>query len=300
MERLAAADLRVATIGHRLLTASASRCGLRKPATGLLLHSLAQYRGVYREQAMASWSFPAPVSVESVVPDSPAARAGIRSGDGLMAIGDRTLPLDLPPNAPTTELRDSAEEQLNIASPSAPVILAIRRGDQNLAIVLIPVPACRSKIEVAPGLKGAARADGRTIQLGQAFVERVDDDGLAVAIAHELAHIILEHRKQLASLEETGRSTRPLARRYEDEADLLSLDLLSGAGWDPAIAPRFMRQQGKRYDPALPGSGKHRSAEDRARRMEQHILARQSADCSLNFGLSASRSKWCTVPRFAA
>jgi PDZ domain len=300
MERLATADLRVATIGHRLLTASVARCSLRMPATGLLLHSLAQYRGEYRKQALASWSFPAPVSIESIVPDSPAARAGIRSGDGLLAIGDRPLPMDLPPGAPTTELRDRAEEELQAASPTAPISLTIRREDRDLVIILTPVAACRSRIEVAPGMKGAARSDGRTIQLGQAFVERVDDDGLAVAIAHELAHTILEHRNQLASLEAAGRSTRPLARQFEDEADLLSLDLLSGAGWDPAIAPRFMRQQGKRYDPALPGLGKHRSAEDRARRMEQHILARQSADCSLNFGLAARRSNRCTVPRFAA
>jgi hypothetical protein len=300
MERLAAADLRVATIGHRLLTASVARCSLRMPSTGLLLHSLAQYRGEYRKQALASWSFPTPVSIESIVPDSPAARAGIRSGDGLLAIGDRQLPMDLPQGAPTTELRDRAEEELQAASPTAPISLTIRRGDRDLVIVLTPVAACRSRIEVAPLMKSAARSDGRTIQLSQAFVERVDDDGLAVAIAHELAHSILDHRKQLAIQEATGRSTKPLARQFEDEADLLSLDLLSGAGWDPAIAPRFMRQQGRRYDPTLPGSGKHRGAEDRARRMEQHIFGRQSAYSSSNFCLASNRSNRCTVTRLAA
>lgn len=296
MQRLAIADLRVATTGFRLLTTNATRCSSSMPATGLLLHSLAQYRGASRVRAEAYWLFSAAVSIEAVVPDSPAARAGLRSGDGLLAIGEQRLPENLPPGTPTTGLRDHAETLLAALPPAAPITLTVRRGDQIQAIVLLPVPACRSRIEVAPGLKGAAQSDGQTIQLGLAFVERVDDQGLAVAIAHEFAHTILEHRKQLASREAAKRPSRAMARLFEDEADLLGLDLLSAAGWDPAIAPRFMRQQGKRYDPSLPGSGKHRSAEDRARRMEQHIRARLPAFCDLEGGQPLYRNEFCRRP----
>ncbi|HQV02563.1 MULTISPECIES: PDZ domain-containing protein [unclassified Novosphingobium] len=277
LQRLAVVDLRVASIGYRLLTANSARCTMLMPANGLLLHSLPQYRAELRDEAVSIWTFPAAVSIEAVVPQGPAARAGIRSGDGLLEIEGQALPQSLLPGQPTTGLRDHAEELLQARPPAGPIALTIRRGDHNLTVMLASVPACRSKIEVAPGLKGAARSDGRTIQLGQAFAESIDDDGLAVAIAHELAHTILSHRKQLASLGAQGRSTRALARRFEDEADLLSLALLSDAGWDPAIAPRFMRAQGKRYDPVLPGSGKHRSAEDRARRMELYIRSGRTA-----------------------
>ncbi|MFM5949483.1 MAG: PDZ domain-containing protein [Novosphingobium sp.] len=300
VERLATADLRVALIGYRLQTNNIPRCKAQMPATGLLLHSLAQYPQSFRGQAMARWPFPAAVSIESVIPDSPAAHAGLRSGDGLLAIGDQTLPLGLAPGEPTTGLRDRAEDLLNTLPPSAPISITIRREDRTLALAMLPVPACRSKIEVAPGLKIAARSDGRTIQLGLAFVERIDDDGLAVSIAHELAHTILEHRKQLERLEGAGRRSKDLARQFEDEADLLSLDLLRSAGWDPAIAPRFMRSQGKHYDPAMAGSGKHRSAEDRAKRMEHKIRSGGSALCRAEPHHAANRSKLCIVPRDAA
>ena len=279
IENLAKVDARVAQVGFRLLTANVARCPSRMPATGLVLHSLFQYRGPYRAAALDTWTFPAAVSVAVVIPQSPAARAGLHSGDGLIRIAGMELPQSLPGQAPTTWLRDDAESRLAALPPAAPIALTIRRGEQNLPITVEPIPACRSRIEVAPGLKSAAQSDGATIQLGQAFAERSDDDGLAVAIAHELAHTILEHRQTLRKLESDGLPTKGLARAFEDDADMLSLELLAAAGWNPMIAPRFMRREGRRYDPVIPGSGKHRSAEDRARRMEQRLQAPPFSQC---------------------
>jgi predicted Zn-dependent protease len=127
---------------------------------------------------------------------------------------------------------------------------------------------------VVAGRKIKAQSDGATIQLGQAFAASLTDEELAFAIAHELAHVALDHRAKLAAFElpapnkESKRERARLAKLFEDEADLLSLHLLADAGWDPAIAPRFMRGKGRKFDG---GSRVHRKAPDRARLMEQEI-----------------------------
>lgn len=58
--RLRDSDQRVASVGFRLVTGNTAVCKRLNPATGLILHSLEQYRGASKDQAMALWTFPAP------------------------------------------------------------------------------------------------------------------------------------------------------------------------------------------------------------------------------------------------
>jgi hypothetical protein len=288
VEQLRTTDVRVAAIGYRLFTRNAARCAAQMPATGLLLHSLGQYSGLARPAVLTMTSVPSPVSVLAVVDQAPAGLAGVRPGDGIEAINGVPLPVTRPPGTHSSLLRDQAETRLNALPPSAPIVLLVRRGDAVMPFTITPVPACRTRLAVVAGKGVIARSDGQIIQLGQDFAERIDDNGIAVALAHELAHSVLGHRAELATLEaapNTSRNRRDraaLARRAEDEADLLSLHLLAGAGWDPAIAPGFFRRAGRRFDSIWPGNKPHRSAAGRAARMELEIAAmvRPAKPCS--------------------
>ncbi|MBN8501136.1 MAG: peptidase M48 family protein [Sphingomonadales bacterium] len=277
VEQLRATDLRVATVAFRLFTRNADRCPAQMPATGLLLHSLGQYSAAAQPAVLAIVPTPSVVSVLGIVEASPAAHAGIQPGDGIEAVNDVPVAAEATASTGATYLRDKVERQLVVLPPDAPIRLLIRRGNTYIPVVVMPVPACRSRLEVVAGKTVVARSDGHIIQVGQAFAERIDDDGLAVALAHELAHTILRHRDQLAELERLPATAKnrqaraALARRAEDEADLFSLQLLAAAGWDPAIAPRFMRHEGLRFDPMVPGSKPHRSASQRAAQMEQEL-----------------------------
>lgn len=279
VEQLHITDVRVAAIGYRLFTRNADRCAVQMPATGLLLHSLGQYSIAAQPVVLAMTNVPSPIAVLAVVGQTPAARAGVQAGDGIEAINGVPLPMALPPGAHSSLLRDQAEARLAGLSPASPIILLIRRGDSAMLLTITPVPACRTRLAVVAGKAVIARSDGQVIQLGQAFAERIDDAGIAVALAHELAHTMLEHRAQLAALEtapktaQNRRDRAALARQAEDEADLLSLHLLADAGWDPAIAPRFIRSEGKRFDPIWPGSKPHRNSAKRAARMDREIAA---------------------------
>lgn len=277
--RLQAADQRVAAIGWRLVTGNAARCPQQMPGTGLLLHSLVQYSGPARDEALALAPFPSPVVVLAVVPGSPAARAALQPGDGIEAINGIALTDLAVSGTHSSARRDAAEQLLASLHPEAPIGLRIRRASGTETFTLLPIPACRTRLEVVAGNAIRAKSDGGIIQIGEQFAASLDDEGLATVLAHELAHTVLDHRRRLAEVEASGtpRQRKSLARQFEDDADLLGLDLLAGAGWDPAIAPRFMRRHARQLD-RFSGGGVHRKARDRAERMEGALAQKSSHD----------------------
>ncbi len=277
---LQAADSRVATIGWRLTTGNAARCPQRMAGTGLVLHSLGQYPpGEARAAALALQPELSELSVLAVVSDSPAAMAGLAAGDAIVAINAKPLSaLPLSGSHPSA-IRDAAERELAGLPEAAPVMLTIRRGAQASEVMITPRPACRTRIEVVAGDSIKARSDGEIIQIGQSFAEGLDEDELATVIAHELAHVVLGHHRQRAALgdQASRKDRKAAARQFEDEADLLSLDLLAGAGWDPAVAPRFLRRHSGHLDQTFTGRT-HRKARDRAARMERELDNRSRRD----------------------
>lgn len=268
------ADLRVARIGHRLLTSNAMRCAKTMPGTGIVLHSLGQYNQAARPEAVALHGFLTPVSVAGIVPHGPASLAGLKPGDAIATInGVPLIPSTSLANANTVD-RDQAEQRIWSLPADAPIRFGLLRREGPVELIVTPVPACRVRLELVAGRQVKAQSDGKTIQLGQTFAANLSDEELAFAMAHELAHVILDHRTKLAAFEtptaskDSKRERARLAKLFEDEADLLSLHLLASAGWDPAIAPRFMRGKGKKFSG---GSRTHRKTSDRARLMEQEI-----------------------------
>lgn len=273
---LADSDLRVATVGFRLLSRNQANCPRLNPATGLVLHSLEQYGPAVRASALALWNFPSAVSVEAIVAKSPAALAGLQPGDGLAAIDGVTIVPASSDRKHATALRDSLEQQIQALPLGSPIHLTIKRNDRLISVTLHPVPACRTRLEVVAGNSIKARSNGEVIQVGQDFVEQLDDAELAFVLAHELAHTIGEHRQILARLEQDTsalgrRRYRSAARKFEDDADVLALRLLAAAGWDPSIGPRFMRIKQQEYGTSIRGSKTHRSAAARADLMEKAI-----------------------------
>ena len=270
-------DLRVSALGFRLATANSRQCARQMPGTGLILHSIDQYRGAWREAAVRLFGTIGGVSIEGVVAQSPAALAGIEPGDELLAINGKQLEPGREPDSASTMRRDQAEEALTSLPPQSPVRITVLRSGQVRDSILQPVSACRVRFEVIAGTARFARTDGRIIQLGQDLVGPLSDEDIAFVLAHELAHSILDHRTQLAWLEQQGRSKAAdkkrldMAREFEDQADRLSIHLLAQAGFDPWAGPRFMRRLGTRFDKASTGGKIHRPAQERAELMEAEI-----------------------------
>ena len=83
--------------------------------------------------------------------------------------------------------------------------------------------------------------------LGTRPGESNPDAALAVALAHEMAHLIRDHpRERLARARASGLPdeaavllSHPHDRVHEDEADRLAMELLARAGFEPGLAPGF-------------------------------------------------------------
>lgn len=276
---LAAQDLTLARIGHRLTVANAPLCDERMPATGLVLHALAQYPASWRGAARDVFAFESPLSVEVVVPGAPAAAAGMAANDGIAAIAGVAVPQTPPRDDELgSALRDRFENLLIHLPAEEPVQIATWRGGKTGTTTVLPAAACRARFEVLAKDSNLARSNGEIVQLSSRHLRRYNEDEVAVIVAHELAHIVLHHRRRLAAAgvnairrSASGRDGR-LNRRVEQEADLLSVHLLRNAGWPADLAPRFMRKHGGDFDGLL-RSGIYPSPEARAKAMEAEIAA---------------------------
>lgn len=262
-------DGRMATIAYRLATANAALCRDLAPTPGLKLHAIDQYEGAAQADARVAFGFAAPVQVEAVVSGSPAERAGVAADDALLAVNGE--PVAAPSGAEgTSATRDAAEALLARQPVTAPLRLVLERSGVRRTVTIAPSAGCRSSFEVllGPGLK--ASSDGRVVQVGVRWFERLDDTAVAAIVAHELSHTILRHRARLEAagvrwglFAEFGRNAR-LFSRTEADADRLSVHLLRNAGYDPQAAVRFWRGEGSKLDDGPFRSKTHPSPKARA------------------------------------
>lgn len=265
-------DIRLAGIAERLLGANAALCTSLMPLTGLILHSADQYR----EGPLQTRFSNGEVAIAGVLAHSPAQRAGLRSDDGIVAIGSTSIVELSPPEG--GNLREAAFALLADQSTTGPITLRIDREGIESTVTLSAPAGCRSLVEILVSDGPRARSDGRVIQIQFDFARALSDEQLAVVFAHELAHTVLEHRRRK---EEAGINNGLLAqmgrnqqanRAAEVEADRLSVHLLANAGFDPLAVPRFWRSDiGQRLGGGILNSFVYPSNEARAVLVEQEI-----------------------------
>ncbi|MCP9221905.1 M48 family metallopeptidase [Erythrobacter sp. LQ02-29] len=260
--KLRAQDALVQRVGYRLADGNGALCPQTAPATGLLLHDLATYGEEDARALQAGLALAGPIGVESVVPGSPAARAGIALDDTVLAIGNRSIG-DFPLDARRSWARlQSIEAALETALRADGVArLTLSRNGERRTVELGALPACATRFEVAP-VGSKAAAEGTRVVIGPKFAGfAYPEEEFAAVLAHELAHNILRHR---ALLEREGRSMRN-ERETEREADRMMPWLLANGGYDPMAAARFMQRFGPVHDGGIFRDGSHDGWKDRAR-----------------------------------
>lgn len=269
---LAEADLKVAMIGYRLVTANAARCPRTVPATGLLLHTAEQYDGDFRPAARRLFALGDGVEIAAVVPGSPAARAGLAPSQTIAAIGGVRLPPPAKGFARTAQALDRLDSGAPLTVDGRPVTLA-------------PVRACASRFQIRVSRSMNAAADGRTVEVTTGFMAKfADDDELAAILAHELAHNILDHPAKLNAqgvsrglFGKLGKDARRV-RQTEIEADRLSVHLLTAAGFRPQAAVAFWRRFGKAHDAGIFSDATHLRWKPRVALLEAEIAALQRGE----------------------
>lgn len=286
-------DQRVATVSWRLVTsaAAANLCAEQTWQLGFAIHHLSQYARAAQPDAARAFALESGApAVLAVAEGSPAAAAGLRPDDSILTADGAPLPA-APANAshafaPT----ESMLTALEAAVADGAVRLVVRRSGHDAAaaatynLVVRGVRGCTTRFQIVASDERNGSADGRYVQITSAGVAFADtDDGLAAALAHELAHNILRHRVRLNAagvdrglLAHFGRSAR-LFRRTELEADRYSMYLLDAAGFSLPAAIDYWERYARREGNLLPTTHPSWGARLAAMRAEAAAIARAKA-----------------------
>lgn len=270
------ADLQLAQIGWRLSVPNAALCDRLEPGLGLQLHTLDQFDSVSRGAAKAHFGFATPVAIEGVIPDGPAARAGLRRDDSLVRVGPVEIAA-LAGKQGTTQRLVAAQLAIAALPPDQPIEVEAVRADAPVKVTLQPVPACRTRFELRLASDYNASADGTMVQISSRFLETYTPEQVAAAVAHEFSHNILHHRDRLEArgvdfgmLSGFGANVKYF-RQTEVQADLLSIYLLANAGYSPHASVAFWQRFGPSKAGGIFRSRSHPHWRDRIATLEAEI-----------------------------
>lgn len=251
----------VLTVGQRLATAAAPRCAKRVPGLGLTLHDLDQYVAPYRHTAAAMFPRTDLPAVLAVAAGGAAAQAGVRSGEAVVAVEDMAVTSAHSGLGRVEAVIAQAEAA---ATSTGGVRLTLATGGMERTVALTPKPSCAVRFQVRPDRALDARTDGWLIEATTGLIDFAGEpDELAAALAHELAHVILDHRERTRGVPGTQ------SRAAELEADRLAVRLAADAGFRPGAAVDFWQRM-RAHGGGPSGLGRHPA--DR-----QRIVAVQAA-----------------------
>jgi hypothetical protein len=236
LDGLRQADARVAAIAWRLQTANVATCRDVVSLPGFSIETLDQYTAAERAEATAAFALHDLPQVSAVVPDSAAAKAGLAVGDEIAQIDDVALPRVRggPASYDTTA---AAEAAIAASLAHSPAKLTLKFRTINLS----GDPGCASQVQLVPGARLDASADGHYVQISGAMYQLADDDAeLAFVIAHELAHNLFPEAKRVTG---SGKGQRAA----ELAADRRAIAMIDRAGYDVSkVVPFLQRVSRKR------------------------------------------------------
>lgn len=218
LEDLVAKQARVARVGYRLAVGGAPLCGEKvAPLLGAAIarrYDLVQTHA-HEEETEQALGLADEVKVVAIVEGSPADRGGLRVGDLILAVDGDSTPK-------TTQVFQG----LRSSEAGEPTLRIGREGSQFDA-TLPRVEGCSHGVLVQVASEASAQPhdDRQDIVVLTGLVRFVrDDDELAIAIAHQMAHELLG-------------TTLPRHGSDEAAADRLGLFIAARAGFDVSKAP---------------------------------------------------------------
>ena len=298
---LAEHDARLARIGFRISMANAEFCPETLPNLGWVLHDIAQYPD--DDNVTQAFRFPTPISVLKIVEGGPAERAGVLEGDGFIGLESEDLSIktktysykDEPVHGfnnyqRLTEVLEDINQTLARFAKTKNHNIIIKRDGEILKLPFLLHDGCTTHYILDAQSKIDAGANGEYVRITLGLSEYLsDDDEYAAAIAHELAHNILQHRILISDgklgkgpLAGLGKNKR--IRTTEEQADRLAIWLMANAGFDVAAGPRMIERLRKRKGLLSLAHRTHNKWKKRLGYMQQEIEALNNVPANSNGG----------------
>jgi beta-barrel assembly-enhancing protease len=247
LRALVAMQDRLYRVAAPLLVNNAELCkGNARNLLGFTAKTRYSYSSEYAAAAQDLLGLGERLQVRGVLPDSGAARAGVRRGDTLMAVENSALPMG--ENAE----RDAAGILAPMVNGRSQIKLVVNRDGADLTLNVPLTYACAFGFELGNTDNVNAYADGHRILVTRGMMNAAStDDELAFVLAKEMAHNILWHPVRLRMTATVGGIIDNLVRihpdmstmvgtagvkampvDYDTMADRLSLYLVARAGYN--------------------------------------------------------------------
>ena len=236
-------ELRVAGIMHKLRLANLASCPKQEMTYGLVVARLADRASpavrTAQAQALGLRDYPTALGV---IPGSAADQSGLREGDRIEAVGGISWPLpDAGPDA-----RKAFWDALYAGIQAPTLEIKAGREGQTRDFRLIGNAGCTTSLFMINRNNVDASTFGSRITVNSGLEALLQDDAeLAFVLAHELAHVILEHTGPGKEAQVKDRAVR---QRIEIEADHLAVLLVARAGFATTAAaasiPRLRKTNG--------------------------------------------------------
>lgn len=265
-EREAAMLSRVQTVAFPILLASADRCPFDQEGTyGFVLEDGPMPDFQARSESGRG------IVVSQVYVRSPAARAGLQTGDQLIEINTRDVSTDAA-SAASDLVRRLTRARVQ------PLQLDVMRSGHRLRLLLNAAPFCQFTLSLLRMDVVNAMSNGRQIVVTTGLMRFVrSDDELAWVLAHEIAHNVLGHAPEarlrvmldawLGATSGKASSPSPSPRSLEVQADYVGAYLMARAGYDLEAVREFWRRLGQTHlqkaDPAQEFDQSHPTTEER-------------------------------------
>lgn len=237
--------------------------------TGLVLDSLDSYATSDRALAIASLGMSNLVQVAAVASGSPAAKAGILAGDGVVSVNDGDITALIGSDA---QVADKATRTRALAAMAGlarlpagePARITLSRGERHFTVTLVPQNLCSSRFFVSTANELNAYSDGIDVVITARLVDFTQTaDELALLAGHELAHAVARDDRA---------SGVPERRAMEDRADALGTDLAACAGYDTKGAASFWQRWDKPSVLDFLSDGTHSPGRERTIAVQQRAF----------------------------
>jgi hypothetical protein len=241
VQGLLADQLRLFRVGYPLLRAARDLCREdTRYAPGLFavnrytLGNLASFAPAY--------GIGDEVTLLAVVPDGPAGKAGLASGDVVISVNGEPGPTD------AQRTGDFMGKMADLNRAGQPLEFTVRRGEATLKATVHPEPVCGYSVQPYEETRVKATADGKhriIVSLGMMKFAATDPE-LALVVAHEIAHNALGHydavQRLLSSAPPRAGISAASSQAFETEADYVGLYLMAKAGIPIGSVPRFLER----------------------------------------------------------
>lgn len=200
-----------------------------------------------RRLARRGFGFGDKLKILHVIADSPAHKAGLRSGDVITRVND----VEIPEGAGAKAAFDEAKVSLG----GKRLRLTIDSSGPKVA-TMNAVETCDFKITLTESQQVRAFARGRGISVTRGMLWFASDPQLAFVLAHELVHVVRGHSRKVGRL---GVKQKDLER----EADYVGLYVMARAGFDIREAPKFWRRIAANFPSMLASARTHPATSQR-------------------------------------